>query len=55
MGTPPPRSGGNTVVGQGGNRCLDMKHGAAADATVVQLRDCDSRCGTRPNRVWSIR
>ncbi|WP_415936945.1 RICIN domain-containing protein [Streptomyces sp. 039-1] len=40
-GTTPPPSGGTTVVGQASDRCLDVKNGAAADGTVVQLWDCN--------------
>jgi endoglucanase len=34
-------SGGNTIVGQGSGRCLDVQGAGTADGTPVQLYDCN--------------
>jgi hypothetical protein len=42
-------SGGQQLVGQGSNRCLDIAGGGSADGTPVQLWDCDGGA----NQKWS--
>jgi endoglucanase len=42
-------TGGQTVVGQGSNRCLDIKDFGTADGTPVQLWDCAGGW----NQLWT--
>jgi len=45
--SPPPSGGGQMIVGSGSGRCIDVPNSTTANATQVQLWDCNGNANQR--------